>query len=152
MIRYALKCSNDHSFESWFKSAEAFDSLKAAKMVACPTCEDTAVEKSLMAPRVRPARNKAKPTPVPVTAPQVQPMAAAPDPEIAKAIKEIRDHVEKNSDYVGDKFVQEARSMHEGETPHRPIYGEAKAEDAKKLVEDGVPALPLPFIPRQKTN
>ena len=79
-------------------------------------------------------------------------MAATPDPEIAKAIKEIREHVEKNSDYVGDKFVQEARAMHEGETPHRPIYGEAKADEAKKLVDDGVPALPLPFIPRQKTN
>ncbi len=152
MIRYALKCSNDHSFESWFKSAEAFDSLKAAKLVACPICEDTSVEKSLMAPRVRPARNKAKPAPVPVPAETPQPMAASPDPEIAKAIKEIREHVEKNSDYVGDKFVQEARSMHNGETPHRPIYGEAKAEEAKKLVEDGVPALPLPFIPKQKTN
>lgn len=152
MIRYALKCSNEHSFESWFKSAEAFDSLQASKLVACPTCEDTSVEKLLMAPRVRPARNKAKPAPVPAPVETPTPMAAAPDPEIAKAIKEIRDHVEKNSDYVGDNFVQEARSMHEGEKPHRPIYGEAKAEEAKKLVEDGVPAMPLPFIPRQKTN
>ena len=152
MIRFALKCANEHSFESWFKSAEAFDSLKVAKLVVCPMCEDTSVDKSLMAPRVRPDRNKAKPAPVPTPVEAPRPMATSPDPEIAKAIKEIREHVEKNSDYVGDKFVQEARSMHEGETPRRPIYGEAKAEDAKKLVEDGVPALPLPFIPKQKTN
>lgn len=146
MIRYALKCGNNHSFESWFQSAEAFDGLKAAGMVACPECEDTTVEKSLMAPRVRPARGQA------VAEKPAEPMVSTPDPEIAKAIKAIRDHVEKNSDYVGDRFAKEARAMHEGETPHRSIYGEVRADEAKKLAEDGVPAVPLPFVPRQKTN
>lgn len=79
-------------------------------------------------------------------------MTNAPDPKLVEAIQTLRDHVEKNSDYVGKKFAEEARAMHEGDTPHRPIYGEAKTEEAKKLIEDGVPALPLPFIPRQKTN
>ena len=147
MIRYTLKCQNEHSFESWFKSAEAFDSLKAAGMVVCPDCNDTSVEKSLMAPQVRPARKAATP-PQPAT----QPVANAPDPEVAEAISKIRDHVEKNSDYVGDQFAKEARAMHDGDMPHRSIYGEVKGDEAKKLMDDGVPAVPLPFIPRQKTN
>ena len=79
-------------------------------------------------------------------------MTNAPDAELVAAIKKLRDHVEKNSDYVGQDFAREARAMHEGDTPHRPIYGEVATDEAKKLVEDGVPALPLPFIPRQKTN
>ena len=77
---------------------------------------------------------------------------ASPDPEIAEAIQKLKKHVEKNSDYVGDRFANEARAMHDGEKPQRAIHGEANAEEARKLIEDGVPALPLPFIPRQKTN
>jgi hypothetical protein len=147
MIRYALKCQNQHGFESWFQSAEAFETLSAASMVACPECNDTAVEKTLMAPRVRPARNdKSRP-------PETQkPVMNAPNPQMAEAIRTIREHVEKTSDYVGDSFAREARAMHEGSTPHRSIYGEVRADEARKLVEEGVPAVPLPFIPRQKTN
>ena len=81
----------------------------------------------------------------------------ATDPAAAKAerdaaIAKLRDHVETNSDYVGGDFAKEARMMHEGNAPERSIYGEAKLEDAKKLVEDGIPALPLPFIPKRKAN
>lgn len=146
MIRYALKCRNDHSFESWFKSAEAYDSLRAVGMVACPECHDTEVEKSLMAPQVRPGRKKAS-----GEAPK-QPVTNAPNPELAEAIRAIRRHVEEHSDYVGDKFAKEARAMHEGDMPHRSIYGEVGPEEARKLMEDNVPAVPLPFIPKQKTN
>ena len=137
MIRFALKCGNDHSFESWFQSAEAFDSLKSAELVACPDCQNTDVEKTLMAPQVRPGRKKAA---KPETAPQ--PVTNEPNPELTEAIRTIRDHVEKNSDYVGDRFAKEARAMHEGDLPHRSIYGEVQADEAKKLVEDGVPAVP----------
>lgn len=144
MIRYTLECDNTHRFESWFQSADAFDTLQSRGLVACPECGDTHVKKTLMAPSV-PTKSNAK-------AADSQPMMATPDPEVAKALQELRDHVEKNSDYVGDNFAREARAMHEGEKPHRAIYGSAKAEDAKKLIEDGVPALPLPFIPKQKTN
>ena len=149
MIRYTLKCGYDHSFESWFKSAAAFDSIVSSDMLTCPTCGSDQVEKTLMTPGVQASR-KAAPSPVPV--PVDNTMTNAPDPKMVEAIKTLRDHVEKTSDYVGNKFAEEARAMHDGDTPHRPIYGEAKAEDAKKLIEDGVPAVPLPFIPRQKTN
>lgn len=147
MIRYALKCRNDHGFESWFQSAEAYDSLRASGLVVCPECQDEAVEKSLMSPQVASSRKKAqKPDGT------IKPMINAPDPQVAEAIRKLRDHVEKTSDYVGDRFVTEARAMHEGDAPHRSIYGEVRADEAKKLLEDGVPAVPLPFIPRQKTH
>lgn len=150
MIRYTVRCSDGHSFESWFKSAEAFEGLAAAGHVTCPDCGSTTVTKSLMAPGVRTARGKAEPSGS--EAEGAAPMTNAPDPELVKAIRTLRAHVEKNSDYVGKDFAKQARAMHEGELEHRPIYGEAKPEEAAKLREDGVPALPLPFIPKQKTN
>ncbi len=143
MIRYALKCDKDHRFESWFQSGSAFDTLLSRDLVACPTCASTAVQKDLMAPKVA-GHVAADPEP--------RAMATSPDPELTEKIKKLRDHVEKTSDYVGPDFAREARAMHEGEVPHRPIYGEVKTEEAKRLIEDGVPALPLPFTPRQKTN
>lgn len=146
MIRFALQCAKGHSFESWFSSNATFDELKANGHVMCPKCNSTEVEKALMAPPVRASRKAAKSAMVP------QPMTSNPDPKVAEAIKEIREHVEKNSDYVGDNFASEARAMHNGETPQRSIHGEAPLEEAQKLVEDGVPAVPLPFIPKQKTN
>ncbi len=157
MINYTLKCANDHRFDSWFQSAAAFDKLKAAGMVACAVCGDTNVEKAMMAPRVRPARSAAA---------KPQETTPAPDPEAAstpgplsqpaspaeQALKELRDHVEANSDYVGKDFASEARAMHDGDSPERPIYGEAKIEEAKALIEDGVPVAPLPFNIGRKTN
>ncbi len=146
MIRFDLQCANGHSFESWFSSNDTFDTLVSARQVLCPECNSPKVEKALMAPLVRASRKKARPAPL------GQSMASSPDPEIAEAIKALRDHVEKNSDYVGDRFAEEARAMHDGDTPQRSIHGEARPEDAKKLIEDGVPAVPLPFVPKQKTN
>lgn len=165
MIRYALKCDKEHSFESWFQNAGAFDSLTAAGMVVCPDCGSSKVAKTLMAPKVRPSRNvvvapeppQAAPTasapasmPDPMPAP-VTP-AAVPDPELARQIADLKAKVEAESDYVGDKFVAEARAMHLGDSPDRPIYGEANIEDARELLEEGVPVMPLPFMPTRKTN
>jgi len=145
MIRFALQCDKGHSFESWFASNDKFDELQVAGHVLCPICNSAKVEKSLMAPPVRAARKTA-------VVPQEQPMAASPDPQVAEAIKALKDHVEKNSDYVGDDFAKEARAMHDGDAPHRSIHGSARPDEAKKLIEDGVPAVPLPFVPKQKTN
>ncbi len=157
MINYTLKCANDHRFDSWFQSAAAFDKLKAAGVVACAVCGDTHVEKAMMAPRVRPARSAAAKPQAPTSAPAPQP-ASVPGPlsqpasAAEQALKELRDHVEANSDYVGKDFASEARAMHEGDAPERPIYGEAKVEEAKALIEDGVPVAPLPFNIGRKTN
>jgi hypothetical protein len=145
MIRYALKCATDHGFDSWFQSAETFDGLARAGRVACPVCGSTEVSKSLMAPAVRPARGTA-------VAPASDRPLAAPASDLEEAMAELRRQVERNSDYVGMSFVAEARRIHSGEAPERSIYGEARPEEARKLIEEGVPVAPLPFIPPRKTN
>ncbi|MEM9426412.1 MAG: DUF1178 family protein [Pseudomonadota bacterium] len=150
MIRFALKCENDHRFESWFQSGAAYDVLRDRDMIVCPQCGSTCVVKDLMAPKVAGAAKGTEEAAPQAPAPQQ--MVNAPDPKLAEAIRELRAHVEANSDYVGPDFAREARAMHVGDTPHRPIYGEVDKGEAKELIEDGVPAVPLPFIPKQKTN
>ena len=145
MIRYSLKCENDHRFESWFQSGPAFDKLYAARMVACPTCASTSVEKAIMAPRLRPARKAAQP-------PQPDAPLTTPQNDTERAIADLKSQVEANSEYVGMEFATQARAIHDGDAPERPIYGEAAPEEAKKLLEDGVPVAPLPFTPSRKTN
>lgn len=144
MIRYALKCAEGHGFESWFQSAEAYDTLRDRKLVECPDCGDTHITKAMMAPPVRPGRSVKPLSDAPLP-------AAKPDPK-AQAIAKLKAEVEANSDYVGMSFAKEARAIHEGTAPDRAIYGEAKPEEAKKLLEDGVPVAPLPFIPKSRTN
>lgn len=144
MIQYTLKCSQDHRFDSWFQSADAYDKLRATGMVACAVCGDTEVEKAMMAPRVRPARQSAETK-------EERPLAA-PMSDAEKALAELKKKVEDNSDYVGMNFAKEARAIHDGEKPERAIYGEAKIEDAKALIEDGVPVAPLPFRATRKSN
>ncbi len=148
MIHYALKCSEGHRFDSWFKSAASYDKLRAADLVNCAICGTTQVQKDLMAPRVA-AATKAEPAPETPPAPTDLRRPAHP---AEQALAALRKHIEANSDYVGRDFAQEARAMHSGEAPERPIHGEARAEDARKLVEDGIPVVPLPFAPGRKTN
>lgn len=157
MIRYALKCSDDHRFESWFQNATAFDGLLAKGLVTCPHCGSSKVEKCLMTPDVHSAR-KAAATPTDQAAPEAAPPAPAPapaapeEPSVETAIAEMKQKIEAEGDYVGAGFVQEARAIHDGTAPERPIYGEAKPDEAIALIEEGVPVAPLPFIPTRKTN
>lgn len=137
MIRYDLKCDQGHAFDSWFAGAAAYDRLAAAGHVACPDCGSTKVDKALMAPAVARAEDR--------------PLVAPRDPR-EEALAALRSHVEQNSDYVGLSFAAEARAIHEGRAPERAIHGEAKPHEARKLIEDGVPVLPLPFTPARKTN
>ena len=144
MIRYALKCGDGHAFESWFQSAEAYDTLRARHLVTCPDCGNAEVSKAMMAPPVRSGRASAKPDEAPVPAPKQDPRK--------EALAKLKAEIEANSDYVGMSFAKEARAIHDGTAPERAIYGEAKPEEAKKLLEDGVPVAPLPFIPKSRTN
>ena len=145
MIRYSLTCTKDHAFDSWFQSASAYDALRAAGHVACPMCGDGAIKKTLMAPTVRPARNAG-------AGPNAKSALTQPQNAMESAFAEMRKQVEDNSEYVGLNFVTEARRMHEGTIDERAIYGEAKADEARALIEDGVPVAPLPFMPTRKTN
>lgn len=138
MIRYTLKCDRDHAFESWFQSAGAFDALEKAGQLACPTCGSATVSKALMAPAVKPAEQ------------QDRPLTRQTEQE--KLLTEMRKQLEENSEYVGMNFATEARAIHEGDALDRAIYGEARAEEARKLIEDGVPVAPLPLLPARKAN
>lgn len=144
MIKYALTCSKAHSFDSWFASADAFETLKAAGHVACAICGDTSVDKAIMAPQVRAGRD--------ADAAPADGALRAPASEVEEKLAALRQHVEQNATYVGGSFANEARAMHDGDAPDRPIWGEANAQEAKKLLEDGVPVAPLPFVPSRKAN
>ena len=143
MIQYSLKCENDHSFDSWFASADAYDKLVDNGMVSCAVCGSTKVSKAIMAPRVRTTKGKKAPV-----APTLPTEKSAAEQAMAK----MRAQVEQNSEYVGTNFATEARSMHLGDAPERAIFGEAKPEEAKSLIEDGIPVTPLPFMPTRKSN
>lgn len=149
MIQFSLKCSNDHRFDSWFQSSEAYDKLARAGMISCTICGATSVDKAVMAPRVRPARDAAPPA-LP-DAPRPPALTAQATPA-EQALAALRQHIEAHSDYVGRDFAREARAIHDGEAPDRAIFGEARPEEARRLIEDGVPIAPLPFMPRRKTN
>lgn len=142
MIQYTLKCDQGHQFESWFKSASAFDDLLTSGHVTCAVCGSKDVSKALMSPRV-------STTPKQVESGE---QLTAPQSEHEQVITQMRKHVEENADYVGNRFADEARSMYLGAEPERPIYGEANKEEAKALIEDGIPVTPLPFVPNRKTN
>ncbi|MBJ7404779.1 MAG: DUF1178 family protein [Bradyrhizobium sp.] len=159
MIRYALRCDRNHEFESWFQSSSAYDSQVKRKLVTCPICGSAKVEKAIMAPRIvgKKGRGRAAPPPEPVAAaaPDAAPsgptsLLMAQERELRAKLKELRDHIVKNADNVGERFANEARAMHYGDKEHRPIYGEASPEEAKSLIEEGIEVSPLPALPEDR--
>ena len=120
MIRYALTCDKDHSFEGWFGASSDYEDQKASGLLVCPQCGSDQVDKAIMAPAVRRADSQA---------------------QLAEA---IRNEIAETCDDVGTDFTDEARAMFYGEKPGRGIYGQATAKQAKEMLEDGIPALPLP--------
>ena len=156
MIRYSLKCADGHVFESWFRDSAAFDALAKAGQVACAVCGDLRVAKAIMAPAVAAARASAADVPSPPkpnapapAAPAPMPMLSAPASPVERALSELRRHLSENADYVGRRFAEEARRIHVGEADERAIWGEATAEDAQALRDEGVPVAPLPFLSRR---
>lgn len=136
MIKYNLICPDEHEFEAWFQNSAVFDTQKAAGYLTCPHCGNADVNKAIMAPHI-PKKESAKPAD-----------ENANDPgKIMSMMNRMRDHVEKNFDYVGDQFAEEARSMHYGEKETRDIYGETTPEEAAELFEEGVSVAPLPGVP-----
>ena len=149
MIRYALRCERGHEFDSWFQSSSAYDSQHKRGLVACPVCESTKVDKAIMAPRIVGKRkSKAVPQPVATETSSTSTMVMSPqERELVTKLRELRDHVLKNADNVGNKFPDEARKMHYGDIEHRAIYGEATPEEASALIDEGVEVAPLPVLP-----
>jgi hypothetical protein len=152
MIRYNLRCEHDHAFESWFQSSSAYESQEKRKLVNCPVCGSAKVERAIMAPQIvsKKGRDVAAPAPAAATevaAPASTPLMMAQERELRAKLKELRDHIVKNADNVGERFPNEARKMHYGDIEHRPIYGEASPEEARSLIEEGVEVSPLPVLP-----
>ena len=127
MIAYQLQCRNGHSFEGWFKDSAAFDAQSADGKLACPSCNSRKVEKAVMAPAIAgKAREQA---------------------QARATLRAMRQAVLENAEHVGGAFPEEARKIHYGETPERPIYGEASADDVEALLDEGVEVLPIPPDP-----
>jgi hypothetical protein len=157
MIRYALVCDQRHNFEAWFQSSADYDKQAKRALVSCPTCSSTKIEKAIMAPSIGRAGKREKRAIVANELPATPPAPAAPvamlspqEREVRKKLKELRDHLIKNADDVGQKFPEEARKMHYGEIEHRSIYGEASPQDAKELYEEGIDFHPLPALPDER--
>lgn len=159
MIKYTLVCDKKHEFDSWFADSAAFDRQARRKLVACPVCDSVKVEKAIMAPRIAAKKGRVAiemPAPpaaeAPAAAPAPAPMAmiSPQEQEFRAKLKELRDHLVKNSDNVGEKFPEEARRMHYGEIEHRSIHGIASPEEAKELIEEGIECHPLPVLPDER--
>lgn len=157
MIRYTLRCAEGHDFESWFRDSAAYDSQRGKKLVSCPACGSVTVEKAIMAPSIRPSERAAVSPPPEPSAPAAgaappQPVALMSEKEQAlrAMIRQVREHVTSNADYVGEDFAGLARQMHEGEVERRSIYGEASADEVRSLIEDEIEVHPLPVLPDER--
>ncbi len=134
MIVFDLNCGDGHRFEAWFRDGDAYEAQAAAGEIACPTCGDTAVAKALMAPNL--ARGAA-------------PTESADQARMMRGLAALRDQVENNFDDVGERFPEEARKIHYGEVEQRNIHGQASAEEAGALRDEGVEFGSLPWMPRR---
>ena len=159
MIHYRLRCEAAHEFESWFANAAGFDRQAQAGMVECPVCGDTRVSRALMTPAVprkgRAAKRAEVPTeleappPVPAPSPSPEKLAAGPMPaQMVALLQRMRGEIEKNCDYVGDGFAEEARRIHYGEAETRGIYGEATEAEREALSDEGIEVGRIPWMPR----
>lgn len=139
MIAYTLRCAKDHEFEAWFRNSDAFEEQRKKKKVDCPVCGDRRIERALSRPNISTGKMQ----------------AAARDEAARKTralLREFRRHVETTHENVGDRFAEEARKIHYGETEARDIYGEATGDEAKELIEEGIAVAPLPWIEEAKDN
>ena len=158
MIHYDLRCGAGHEFDSWFKDSDAFARQAKAGFVECPVCGNTDVTKQLMAPAIPKkgqARALAVPAPVATPAPTApeaparQVAASGPVPaQLVALLQKVRAEVEKNCDYVGPNFAEEARKIHRGDSTRSGIYGEATPADAEALRDEGIEVARIPWVPR----
>ena len=139
MIKYNLKCENNHNFDAWFSDSSNFEEQNKKNLIFCPKCNSTKVEKNIMAPNIGSKK-------------QSYTNALKTEKNYEKIIKNVRKHVEKNFEYVGDKFADEARAIHYGEKEEREIYGETSVEEAVDLIEEGVNVSPIPGVDPKLKN
>lgn len=149
MIHYALRCQDDHSFDGWFKDSTTFEKMARRGLVECPVCGSTRVERALMAPAIgRAAKAKGRPDAKPEAkaSPPAKAAGGTIPAEMLAMLQRLRAEIEKTCDYVGPRFAEEARRIHEGEAEPRGIYGEATPEEAEALREDGIGFETIPWV------
>ena len=139
MIKYNLKCESNHNFDAWFSDSSNFDEQNKKNLIFCPKCNSTKIEKNIMAPNIGSKK-------------QSYTNALKTEKNYEKIIKNVRKHVEKNFEYVGNKFADEARAIHYGEKEEREIYGETSVEEAVDLIEEGVNVSPIPGVDPKLKN
>ncbi len=152
MIKYALSCDQAHAFESWFPSSDSYETQHARGLVTCPVCGSAKVEKALMAPQVARKDRRAEAAPVSneTAGPEQVAMVSPAEKELRARIRELREELMKTADPVGDRFAEEARKIHYGETEFRSIYGQATPDEAKELAEEGIAFHALPVLPDER--
>lgn len=137
MIRFSLRCDGDHAFDAWFRNNEDFERQTDRRLVECPHCGSSSVQKALMAPSVSTGRKRE----------QIALAMGEEQKRVLTQLKELAEKVKREADDVGDRFAEEARKIHFGETEARGIYGQATPDEARALIEDGVEFLPIPVFP-----
>lgn len=151
MIVFDLSCPADHVFEAWFGSTADYEQQRARGLVSCPVCGSGEVEKAVMAPNVAPKGNAGGggAARLPVRGGKGGEPSPAEMKAMLAALARAQARALENSEHVGPRFAEEARAIHAGDAPERLIHGQATAEEAKALVEEGVPVapLPLPIVP-----
>lgn len=157
MILYRLRCTKGHEFDSWFKDSKAYERQEKKSLIGCAVCGSAKVSRALMAPRIgkKGKTIEVDPAPAPAVAPapaheqqQMAALAKHMPAELREALLKVRAEVEKNCEHVGDKFAEEARKIHYGESDKRGIYGETSDEEAEALADEGIEFGRLPWVPR----
>lgn len=163
MIRFTLRCQHAHEFEAWFRNGDTYDRQAKRGEVRCPECGSVKVAKAIMAPAIARGGRRAPDAEAPAaaSAPTAQPASgaaapsapAAPEPaemhvagKMREALAEMRRFIEKNAEYVGPRFADEARKMHNGDSDERSIYGEASDEEAEDLTDEGIEFGRIPWL------
>jgi hypothetical protein len=133
-----LQCNHAHGFEGWFASEDDFQDQLARGLVECPMCGDTGISKMPSAPRLNFGASE------PAQAPK-QEVMSAPNEQLQAAWLQLVKQVMSNTEDVGERFAEEARKIHYGETEERGIRGQASREETQALLEEGISVLPLPI-------
>ncbi len=164
MILYRLRCAKGHEFDSWFKDGKTYERQEKRSLIGCPACGNAKITRAPMAPRIgkggqgrggraeQPVEQSAGPSaeaaPEAAPDPQMAALARAMPKEMRETLLKLREQVEKNLEPVGEKFAEEARKIHYGESDKRGIYGQTTDEEAEALADEGIEFGRLPWIPR----
>ena len=153
MIHYQLRCTAEHGFDGWFRDSSTFERQAASGLISCPECGSADVHRALMAPALGRGRRTVDQAGVEQTAPETPAPVAAkaavavPD-QVRAMLQKMRAEVERNCENVGDRFAEEARAIHRGESDARGIYGETTPEQAEALADEGIEVARIPWVPR----